>query len=373
MNKTLLLLLLIFAAKIVAAQQYTIKAHITGFNNGAKFYLKDVDVDSDIDSAVIQNNQFILKGSLADAPKSLWLYTKTTTNFYYVTLMIGNETVQINGDIKDFPFDLSVSGSKTQDEHSLLTNQVKGGYQQRNKLVQEYFSLKGDSAEIKGKKIWRVIGKLDSTDEIIKKRFIKDHLNSYESLFELFFLKNKYPPDTLRQMYNALLPEFRKSNFGQRIENYIRVGPILKEGDVYTDFEALDKTGSKHKLSEIKGKYILLDFSTTYCGPCIESSEDLKIIAEKYASRLEIVSFSGDGGKATWLKGLTRDKPSWLSLWDGKGNYGETIAKYGVTGYPSFFLIDPQGKIVSKWSGYGKKIGEKGSLETKVDDLLVKK
>jgi thiol-disulfide isomerase/thioredoxin len=373
MKKNLLFLLLLLVTKIAAAQQYTIKANITGFNNGAKFYLKDVEVDSDIDSAIIQNNQFVLKGRLADAPKSLWLYTKTTTNFYYVTLMIGNETVQINGDIKDFPFDLSVSGSKTQDEHNLLINQTKDAYKQRNKLLQEYFSLKKDSAEIKGKKIWRVIGKLDSTNEVVNKRFIKDHLNSYEGLYTLFFLKNKYPNDTLRQMYNALLPEFKQSSFGQRIGNYIKVGPILNIGDAYADFEAIDKTGLKHKLSEIKGKYILLDFSTTYCGPCIESLEDLKIISKKYAGQLEIISFSGDGGKANWLKGLARDKPTWLCLWDGKGNYGETIAKYGVTGYPSFFLIDPQGKIVSKWTGYGKKPGEKGSLETKVDDLLVKK
>lgn len=364
--------MLLFAANLAFAQQYTIEAHITGFNNGAKFYLKDVDVDSDIDSVVIRNNQFVMRGSLADAPKSLWLYTKTSTNFYYTTLMIGNETITINGDIKDFPFDLSISGSKTQDEHTLLLNQEKAGYKERNKLLQEYFSLKGDSAEIKGKKIWRIIGKLDSTNEVVAKRFIKDHLNSYEGLYELFFLKNKYSRDTLRQMFNSLSPQFKQSDFGQRIANYIKVGPILEVGDKYADFEALDKAGVKHRLSEIKGKYILLDFSTTYCGPCIESVEDLKIISKKYADRVEIVSFSGDAGKANWLKGIARDKPNWLSLWDGKGNYGETIAKYGVTGYPSFFLIDPQGKIVSKWTGYGKKPGEKGSLETKIDGLLVK-
>jgi peroxiredoxin len=169
------------------------------------------------------------------------------------------------------------------------------------------------------------------------------------------------------------MPLYKQSLFGQRIGNYLKVGDILNKGNNITDFEALDKDGNKHRLSEIKGKYILLDFSTTYCGPCIESLEDLKIISKKYAEQLGIVSFSGDGGKATWLKGISRDQPAWLSLWDGKGSYGETILKYGVTGYPTFFLIDPQGKIVSKWSGYGKSPGEKGSLETKVDELMANK
>ncbi|HEY5327751.1 MAG TPA: TlpA disulfide reductase family protein [Mucilaginibacter sp.] len=172
---------------------------------------------------------------------------------------------------------------------------------------------------------------------------------------------------------SILIHRFKISHFGARIGNYLKVGNILKNGDQMADFEAMDKDGHKHHLSDTKGKYVLLDFSTTYCGPCIESLKDLKIISKKYADQIQIISFSGDGGKATWLKGINRDRPAWLTLWDGKGNYGETILKYGVTGYPSFFLIDPQGKIVSKWVGYGKDPGKKGSLETEVDEFLTKK
>jgi peroxiredoxin len=358
---------------ISAAQQYTIKAHITGLANGKKIYLKDLDADADIDSATIQNDEFTLKGRLADTPQSLWLYCQDGTKFYYTTLLIGNEALNISGDIKDFPFDLSITGSKTQDDFNFLSAQTKDDYKKRNKLVEEYFALKGDSAEIKGKQIWKVIGKIDSNDNVIRKSFIKSRLNSYEALSELFFLKGAFPKDSLQKMYSSLTPEFKQSRYGQRINNYLKVGNILKEGDQAADFEAADKNGSKHHFSDIKGKYILLDFSTTYCGPCMESLEDLNIISTKYAGQVQIVSFSGDGGKATWLKGLDRDKPKWLSLWDGKGNYGETILKYGVTGYPSFFLIDQQGKIVAKWVGYGKDPGKKGSLETKMDELLTKK
>ncbi|MFI5138765.1 MAG: TlpA family protein disulfide reductase, partial [Sphingobacteriales bacterium] len=258
-------------------------------------------------------------------------------------------------------------------EHNILVNLTKEDYKKRNLLLEDIFALKGDSSEIKGKKIWKVISKIDSTDDIVTKNFIKTHLNSYEALNNLFYLKNRYPKDTLRQMYNSLTPKLMQSRFGQRINSYLKVGDILKKGDNFADFEAMDKDGAKHRLSEIKGKFILLDFSTTYCGPCIESIEDLKILSKKYADQVQIISFSGDGGKATWLKGINRDQPGWLSLWDGKGNYGETILKYGVTGYPSFFLIDPQGKIVSKWVGYGKDPGKKGSLETEVDEVLTKK
>jgi thiol-disulfide isomerase/thioredoxin len=373
MKKIALFLAAILVAKIAVSQQYVITASITGFKNGTKFYLKDVDADANIDSAVIQNDHFVLKGVLAETPQNLWLYSQNQQNFYYATLLIGNEKVSINGDIKDFPFDLSISGGKAQQDHDKLIDLTKAGYKHRNDLLAEYFALKGDSAKIKSKIIWTAINKIDSLDEVTRKAFIKANLNSYEGLLQLFFVEGKYQKDSLQQMYNSLGPQFKQCRFGQRINSYLKVGDILKKGDDMADFEAIDKSGKKHKLSEIKGEYILLDFSTTYCGPCIESVAELKEISKQYTGKLAVVTFSADGSKTTWLKGIDRDKPSWLSVWDGKGDYGETISKYGVTGYPTFFLVDPHGKILSKVVGYGKSPGEKSELEKEVDKFLYQK
>jgi thiol-disulfide isomerase/thioredoxin len=372
MKKNFLLLLVIVFTKAAFAQQYVIKAEVTGFKNGTKFYLNDVDADTNIDSAVIQNNVFILKGKLYNPPQSLWVTATVGEKFYYFTLLIGNESIEVKGDAQDFPFDLSIKGSKIQDTHNELISLTREGYKRRNKLLEEYFLLKGDSAKIKGKAIWKVIGVIDSTDEAIRRGFVKTHLNTYEGLDGLFYLKDKLPKDSIQNMYDLLRPEFKQTRFGKRIATYLKVGKILEGGDLATDFQAYDSNSKAHHLSEIKGKYILLDFSTTYCGPCIESIEDLKKVSGKYAEQLSIITFSADGGKATWLKGINRDKPTWLSLWDGKGYYGETIIKYGVSGYPTFILIDPNGRIMSKWSGYGKEDDGRGSLETKLDKLMAK-
>ncbi|MEJ7559312.1 MAG: TlpA disulfide reductase family protein [Pedobacter sp.] len=359
-------LLLIFACccfTFARAQQYSIIAHVTGFPDGTKFYLNDVDIDTDIDSALIRNNSFSLKGTLGESPRSLWVSTVFNNKTYYFSLLMGNEKVSVKGDIKDFPFDLKITGSKTQDGHNKLISLIKEGYKQRNPLVEEYFALKGDSARAKA--VQTIIAKLDSVDKATRMNYVRQNLNSYSGLNALFDLKDDFPADTMRLFYKSINPEFRNSRFGKRIDTYIKVGKILEEGDAFYDFAALDKEGNKHQLSDIKGKYILLDFSATYCGPCIASLPELTEVSRKYANQLTVITFSGDGGKETWLRGLNRDQPQWLSLWDGKGSYGETAIKYGVSGYPSFVLINPERKIVSKWIGY-----DKGIVLKKIESFL---
>lgn len=365
MKNALLFLFAICFATAASAQQYSVNAQITGFPNGTKFYLTDTDLDTNIDSAIVKNNTFSFKGTLRDTPLSLWVTTTVNQKFYYFTLLMGNDKIAVKGDIKDLPFDLKITGSKTQDMHSKMVVLTKEGYKQRNKLVEEYFALSGDSVKEKAKAIWKVIGKLDSVDKLVRMDFVRQNLNSYEALDALFYLKNDFPTDTMRHFYNSLNSEFKNTQFAKRIDTYLKVGAILEEGDNFSDFTALDKEGNKHSLSEIKNKYILLDFSTTFCGPCMASVPELNELSQQLSSNLRIVSFSGDAGKEAWLKGIKRDNPKWLSLWDGKGFYGETIIKYGVSGYPTFVLISPEGKIVSKWSGY-----EQGAMQKKIEGLM---
>jgi len=371
MNKILITLLLFSLTKFSFAQGYTIQANVTGFPNGTKFFVNDSDTDTDIDSATIQNGQFVLKGKLFNNPQNLWIYANAGEKYYYFTLLIGNEKISVKGDANDFPFDLSITGSEIQDVHSELTSLTKSGSKERNELLNEYFAKKGDSLEVK--RIWKAIAKIDSSDLAIRKSFVNTHLNTYEGLDALFYLKKDLSKDSLQQMFNAVNPSYQRSRFGKRIATYLKVGKILDKGDQSVDFTAFDTNGKQRRLHEQKGKYVLVDFSTTYCGPCMESIDELKMIAHKYKDQLSLITFSCDGNKEIWLKGVKRDTPPWPSLWDGKANFGETVMKYGIEGYPTFVLIDPQGMIVSKWSGYGKNDTGRGDLEIKIESLLTAK
>ena len=362
-----LIILLCSVASAAFGQKFALNATITGFKDQTKFILKNITNDVIIDSAVIVNNRFSMTGQVSAEPRSYWLSATYNNHFYYVVLFIANDKIKITGDISDFPYDLHITGSTSQDKTTTLNNQTKAIYKERNILVAEYVALKGDSATVaaESKKIWHTIGKLDSTNVVIRKHFIKENLNSYTAVSELTYLKSRYSKDTLQKMYNELIPKYKQSEYGKIIAIYLKVGDPVKTGDAYIDFEAWDKDGVKHKISDIKGKYILLDFSATNCGPCVESVKDMRLLFKKYPDKLAIVTFSEDAAKKTWLSSINRDNPDWLSVWDGKGDNSETSLKYGVTGFPTFFLINPEGKIVTSIIGYGD-----GSLAKAIKGII---
>jgi thioredoxin-related protein len=196
--------------------------------------------------------------------------------------------------------------------------------------------------------------------------YIKSHPDSYSSVITLGYLKNKLHKDTVQSIFNNYTPKIKNSKYAKIIAIYLKE-KISKVGDIYHDFEAFDKNSEKIVFSKIKKNYTLLDFTAANCGPCIQSVEELKDLNKTYKDSLTIISFSCDAKKETWLNSLKRDSISWTSVWDGKGRYSETSIKYGVSGFPTFFLIDPEGKIIDKWGGY-----RKGSLKNKLKKIFTK-
>jgi peroxiredoxin len=145
----------------------------------------------------------------------------------------------------------------------------------------------------------------------------------------------------------------------------------LKVGDKIYDFEAYDATGKTHKLSSYTGKYILLDFSSVHCGPCVASADELRMLTKKYKNKLNVITFSADK-KDEWIKGIKDEKVTWVSLNDGTGLRGKTMFKYNAPGFPGFYIISPQGVIVETWVGYENLKTGKGDLENHLIKYLKK-
>ncbi len=308
--------------------------------------------------------------------KALWLCCFHQNQFYFTNLLIGADQLNIKGDIKDFPWYLKVTGSKSQDVANLLNDQVKSLWKERDSLIKIVFPLslekQNDSIRMIIKPMVKKLNVLDSTRERITAKFIAEHLNSDAGLQQLYYKKSDYKKEELNAMLDKVHPTLKNSLFGKLLTNYQKVGNILKKGDQYYDFIASDLSGKKYELSAYKGKYILIDFVETYCAPCVESSTDLINLSKKYANELQIISFYVETDAKVVKEGLDRDQPTWPAIWDGKGHESTIKMKYGATGFPTFVLIAPDGKIIMHSSGFSKNDNGKGSLESAVDRLLQK-
>jgi DNA primase len=130
-----------------------------------------------------------------------------------------------------------------------------------------------------------------------------------------------------------------RSEFTVRV---LRLPNRLVDGDLY------DADGNLHRLAEFIGKYILLDFWSAGCGPCVQAIPELQEIARKYAGRVAVVSISQDP-KPVWKEFIAEKQlvgNQWNELVDGDTRLG---MRYGVKEIPHFVLIAPDGRIQDVW------------------------
>lgn len=369
--KNVLLILSITLINFISAQEihksmkvkseYTFSGKLTGFNEGDKISFYNPEIMKTLDSTYLKNGSFKLKNPLSDTPEIIFLIVNNDMVFIP---FIAGENVTVSGDKKDFKFNLEVKGSKFQKEKELLDNQIKNHQIERDSL-EKYFDDSDTSktyAALQKVKLKR-INEIDKITDSVSIKYIKENPNSYYALLILQGFYDKFSKDELLKFYSQLDNRHKASKYGKSFKTYIEVGKILEKGDPYFDFKAKGQDGKMHKLSEIKGRYILLDFNETYCGPCVASVGELKKVALHYKGQLEIVSFCADKPEDIWKTGLKRDKPEWLSLWDGKGTQGSTVVKYGTNGFPTFILIYKTGKIIDRIIGFEKGIIEKSLKE----------
>lgn len=344
----------------------TVDGLVTGLPDNTLVYLYDIQLQKLYDSTRSKNNQFSLKGPLLKEPKIIFLFVHPNSKKIYTSFIAGNDQVTVKGDLEDFPWEVEIDGSETAIVEKYLKLEIKDLHKKRDSLLADFFKLSYLERDSDlGKDAKEKLKQMDSI--ILQKRikFTKEYLNSYRAVLELAAIKSNIPKDTLQGLYNRLSTELKNSSYGQTINNYLDKG-IVKVGDTYRDIIGINQLGDTVQLSELPSKYTLLDFGAAYCAPCAQSADELREIDTDFKKVVTILSVSADLSKEVWLQSLTRDNATWMSLWDGKGTNGGACLLYSATQLPTYFLIDPTGKVIDKWIGY-----QKGSLKKKLKQFKI--
>ena len=196
----------------------------------------------------------------------------------------------------------------------------------------------------------------DAVNEIttILQAFVSGHPNSYISLIALNELVNSnagIEMSKIESLYKGLSEPIKKTDLGEALENQIFVKTRTNIGSVAPDFTQNDPNGKPVKLSDFRGKYVLIDFWASWCAPCRQENPNVvKAYAQFKNKNFEIlgVSLDNPNAKTAWLNAIEKDKLTWPQVSDLQGWKNQVARLYGVESIPQNFLIDPKGVIIAK-------------------------
>jgi len=187
---------------------------------------------------------------------------------------------------------------------------------------------------------------------------------SLVALFALNFIDINTDFDT----YDQLAQKFQKENPDNPNAKAL-IGRVARIKGVMVGSEApeialSDTAGTIVPLSSLRGKYVLLDFWASWCGPCRGENPNVVRMYNKFKDKgFTIYSVSLDQAKENWVRAIRNDNLTWTHVSDLKYWQSEAAQKYGVQGIPATFLLDKDGKIIAR-----NLRGE--ALEKKLEEVL---
>ncbi|WEK17523.1 MAG: TlpA disulfide reductase family protein [Candidatus Pedobacter colombiensis] len=374
---TLTLALACSSLMSTAQENFTIKGNLQG-QGSEKITLRGPQGNIEIEA---KNNVFELSGPAGKEPFVGFMDTGVDRKLYLgagktgmympaqpldVVLTAGTK-LTITGTAEDLNL-ASVTGDPLNDSFTLYRKILE-------KDLREMQSLQKQMIEI------RIMGLKDGQQEIMqkmvenrkaitanRKKFIKEHPDAFSSLYYLSIGGKEYSITELEEAYNGLSATYKGTRYAKSIKDRIEAGKVISSGGPAPDFSKPDANGKVVSLSQFRGKYVLLDFWGSWCGPCRAANPHLKELYKMYASKgFEILGVASEKvsvqaqAEDMWKKAIEKDGLTWTNVLNNETSMKQDVVQmYAIEGYPTQILLDKDGKIVARWLGAaGKALDDK--------------
>ena len=325
----------------------TNKYQITGTwaeGNGKTVYLCKMADDRTlltVDSAIVQNGAFEMTGPLEQVDRRILVVGNSKDN-----LLLDEHPIKVNITKQENPllklttgaeYDVQISGSREQAVFMQWKREAKAVFSQ-------FFALQQMEKE----------NELTDGQKSLKALFApkaQSFLDSCRNSLAFAYIIGDDIAKTAEEgesMYHELSPEVQASYAGQLLLKRIESLRRLSEGHTAPDIELPAPDGTLVRLSSLCGKYVLVDFWASWCGPCLEEAPNVKAIYEDYKDKgFEVYGVSLDTNKEAWEKAIEQHGLNWIHVSSLKGNDAVT-REYNVTSIPCTYLLDKDGRIIDR-------------------------
>jgi peroxiredoxin len=362
--KNLLVWAALAAAPLAAhAQQgYTIQGKIGTLNKPAMAFLSvRTNGVRHLDSTYLKNGVFVFKGKVNEIKEAhiMLKHDDKPANptmrqtFDVLAFFIENRDIKIIG--KDSIKTAKIIGSPTNDESKQLDNYLRPYYTKLDDLNKEFASkpdkMKRDTAYQRTLNVRAEQYQKDAVQA--KLTYAKAHPTSYLALVALnSTLSDDADAVAAEKIFRQLSPATQNSELGKSSLQRIQKVKLTQMGVEAPNFTLNDMNGKPVKLSDFRGKYVLLDFWASWCAPCRRENPNLLKAYSQYKDKgftILGVALDKEADREKWLKAIEADGLTWPQVSDLKYWQSDVAKLYDVKAIPMNFLIDREGKIVAKY------------------------
>ena len=349
---------------------YVVNGSIEGIANGKKVTLRTIKDNKPIiiDTTEIIDGKFSFKGT-SDGPDIHMLMIQDVRG--NLPFILGNDNLDMTVYKDSIALSL-IKGSPENDLAQKYTKEVIQFRKMNDSLRKMYRTAQQEKDTVFLKEFGTKMQEIRKQNDEFNLKFIEENQNN---LFTVLLLENlhssrKVDAKKANEYLSGFPVELQQSLSGTRIKERIDATLATQIGSIAPDFTGKNPEGKDITLSEIRGKYTIIDFWAAWCGPCRRENPNIVKVYEKYKDKgLEIIEVSLDGTpkqndpKQAWLDAIKKDSLTWHHV-SNLNYFNDPIAKkYNIRSIPAMFVLDSEGKVVAK-----KLRGP--ALEQKISELL---
>jgi thiol-disulfide isomerase/thioredoxin len=343
----LLFFILIFFSCQSPQKGFLIEGNIQGLDEGKLLLQRRIDGEFiTIDSCLAQAGDFTFRGKM-EVPEMCFI--KIADTLPYLRFFNENSTISISSHIDSLSIP-KVTGSAS---HQLLSDYNLRMKPYELNLQESYARFRQATQEQDTAGMNKHEAQFDQISEEQKAEsllFIGENNSSAVSAYLVWgTLAYDLEVEELEALSRQFSPGIRESVYVKQIDAYIETLNKVAIGQPFTEIALADTSGNVQRLSQLKGKLVLIDFWASWCGPCRRENPRVVAMYNEYRDKdFEIFGVSLDEDKSKWIKAINDDKLTWYHVSDLKGWNSEAGKSYGIRSIPHTVLVDKNGIIVAR-------------------------